>query len=135
ARRRRHRGTHARAAPARRPVHRRRHRRCAEGRRRQDGTRCAGRISPGPRHCQRPGKGAFEMSPFWGHLAGVVTVVAMIAFIGIWIWAWLPTHKTEFDELATLPMEDEISPNEDELAFAPGGSALGRPGGAGKEEP
>ena len=75
------------------------------------------------------------MSPFWGHLAGVVTVVAMIAFIGIWVWAWLPTHKTEFDELATLPMEDEIPPKRVELASPQGASALGRPGGARKDEP
>jgi len=75
------------------------------------------------------------MSPFWGHLAGVVTAVAMIAFIGIWIWAWLPTHKTEFDEIATLPMEDEISPKQVELASPHGASALGRPGGARKDEP
>ena len=46
------------------------------------------------------------MSPLSGYIAGVVTVVAMIAFIGIWVWAWLPGHKTEFDALATLPMED-----------------------------
>jgi len=46
------------------------------------------------------------MSPLWGQIAGVVTVVVMIAFIGIWVWAWLPNHKTEFDALATLPMED-----------------------------
>ena len=25
------------------------------------------------------------MTPFWGHLSGVVTVVLMITFIGIWI--------------------------------------------------
>ena len=46
------------------------------------------------------------MSPLWGHIAGVVTVVVMLAFIGIWIWAWLPYHKPEFDVLAALPMED-----------------------------
>jgi len=33
-------------------------------------------------------------------------VVVMLAFIGIWVWAWLPYHKPEFDALATLPMED-----------------------------
>ena len=33
------------------------------------------------------------MSPVWGHVAGVVSLVVMIAFIGIWVWAWLPYHK------------------------------------------
>ena len=40
------------------------------------------------------------MSPLWGHLAGIVTLVVMLVFIGIWIWAWLPQHKREFDTLA-----------------------------------
>ncbi|MEO8459275.1 MAG: cbb3-type cytochrome c oxidase subunit 3 [Dokdonella sp.] len=47
------------------------------------------------------------MSPFWGHLIGVVTVLLMLIFIGIWIWAWNGRHKTVFDELARLPMNDE----------------------------
>jgi cytochrome c oxidase cbb3-type subunit 4 len=46
------------------------------------------------------------MSQFWGHVAGVVTVVVMLAFIVIWVWAWLPHHKLEFDALAKLPLED-----------------------------
>ena len=46
------------------------------------------------------------MSPLWGFIAGIVTLVVMLAFIGIWVWAWLPGHKTGFDALATLPMED-----------------------------
>jgi cytochrome c oxidase cbb3-type subunit IV len=62
------------------------------------------------------------MSPLWGLVAGIVTAVVMLAFIGIWVWAWLPYHKPEFDVLATLPMEDEVS--------SQGASALGRPGGA-----
>jgi cytochrome c oxidase cbb3-type subunit 4 len=46
------------------------------------------------------------VSPLWGHLAGIVTAVAMLAFIGIWVWAWRPSHKADFDALAALPMED-----------------------------
>jgi cytochrome c oxidase cbb3-type subunit 4 len=46
------------------------------------------------------------MSPFWGHVTGVVTVVLMLVFIGIWGWAWLPQHKRKFDALARLPMDD-----------------------------
>lgn len=47
------------------------------------------------------------MSPFWGHLAGVFIVVMMIAFLGIWAWAWLPGHKRAFGALARLPMQDQ----------------------------
>ena len=71
------------------------------------------------------------MSTLWGQLAGIVTVVVMLAFIGIWVWAWLPYHKRKFDELAKLPMEDDqIPPKRAELASPQGARALGRPGGA-----
>ena len=71
------------------------------------------------------------MSPLWGHLAGIVTIVVMLAFIGIWIWAWLPHHKRDFDALAKLPLEEEeIPPTRAALASPQGARALGRPGGA-----
>lgn len=47
------------------------------------------------------------MNPIWGPIAGAFIVCMMLAFIGIWIWAWLPHHRRRFDELARLPMEDE----------------------------
>jgi len=46
------------------------------------------------------------MSPFWGQLAGVVTVVLMTTFVGIWIWVWNARHKPKYDALARLPMGD-----------------------------
>jgi cytochrome c oxidase cbb3-type subunit 4 len=46
------------------------------------------------------------MSPFWGHLIGVVTVMLMISFIGIWIWVWNARHKPKYDALARLPMDE-----------------------------
>ena len=46
------------------------------------------------------------MSPFWGMLAGVITSILMIVFIGIWVWAWLPQHRPSFDALAAIPMQD-----------------------------
>ena len=50
------------------------------------------------------------MSPFWGQLAGVVTVVLMTTFIGIWIWVWNARHKPKYDALARLPMGDSDDP-------------------------
>lgn len=47
------------------------------------------------------------MNPIWGHVVGGLIVVLMVAFIGIWAWAWLPRHKPAFNELAKLPMEDD----------------------------
>jgi cytochrome c oxidase cbb3-type subunit 4 len=50
------------------------------------------------------------MNPFWGHLAGVLIVLMMASFIGIWIWAWRKYHKPVFDRMAQLPMQDEDLP-------------------------
>jgi cytochrome c oxidase cbb3-type subunit 4 len=46
------------------------------------------------------------MNPVWGHIAGIVTMIVMLVFIGIWAWAWMPHHKRTFDALARLPMQD-----------------------------
>lgn len=46
------------------------------------------------------------MTPFWGNLAGAVTVLLMAVFIGIWFWAWRARHARVFDRMARLPMED-----------------------------
>lgn len=47
------------------------------------------------------------MNPIWGYVVGIATAILMLAFIGIWAWAWLPQHRSTFDALAKLPMEDE----------------------------
>jgi cytochrome c oxidase cbb3-type subunit 4 len=47
------------------------------------------------------------MSDLAGHLIGVMIVLMMLTFIGIWIWAWLPHHKHKFSDLAELPLHDE----------------------------
>lgn len=50
------------------------------------------------------------IAPFWGHLAGAFTLATMLAFIGIWIWVWHSRHKSKYDALARLPMNDEDAP-------------------------
>lgn len=49
------------------------------------------------------------MNPIWGPIAGGFIVLMMLAFIGIWIWAWLPHHRHSFDALARLPLEDDAA--------------------------
>ncbi len=49
------------------------------------------------------------MNPIWGPIAGAFIVFMMLAFIGIWIWAWLPYHKRSFSEMAGVPMQDHDS--------------------------
>lgn len=40
-------------------------------------------------------------------LRSVVTVVALICFIGIVLWAWSGRNKAEFDHAAQLPFEQD----------------------------
>jgi cytochrome c oxidase cbb3-type subunit 4 len=47
------------------------------------------------------------MNPVWGPIAGAFIVLMMVAFIAIWVWAWLPCHKRDFAALARLPMQDD----------------------------
>jgi cytochrome c oxidase cbb3-type subunit 4 len=36
-----------------------------------------------------------------------VTVVSLLTFVGIVIWAWSRHKKADFDEAAMLPFQDE----------------------------
>ncbi len=40
-------------------------------------------------------------------LRGIMTALALLAFIGVWIWAWSSKRKSAFDEAANLPFADE----------------------------
>lgn len=53
------------------------------------------------------------MSALWGQLAGVITTILLLVFIGIWIWAWRPWHKKSFDKMAQIPMQDKDAPEQD----------------------
>jgi cytochrome c oxidase cbb3-type subunit 4 len=46
------------------------------------------------------------MSSNWGHFSGVITLVLMAIFIGIWLWAWRPRHQDVFHSLARIPLAD-----------------------------
>jgi cytochrome c oxidase cbb3-type subunit 4 len=37
----------------------------------------------------------------------IVTVVAFVVFVGILVWAALPSQKAQFDEAAQLPFKSE----------------------------
>ncbi len=46
-----------------------------------------------------------------GSLLGIGTLLAMIAFIGVCIWAWSGKRKQRFEEAAQLPFADEPPAN------------------------
>lgn len=50
------------------------------------------------------------MGGYWGHAVGIITLILLIAFVGVWIWAWLPRHKRVFDRMARLPLEHDAAP-------------------------
>lgn len=43
-----------------------------------------------------------------GTFRGVVTVLLMAAFIGLWIWAWSNKRRSDFEAAARLPLDDEL---------------------------
>lgn len=40
-------------------------------------------------------------------LQGVLTVVLMLAFIGVCVWAWSRRRKPTFDRAAKMPLEED----------------------------
>jgi len=45
------------------------------------------------------------MGSEWYH--GTMLVILMVAFVGLWIWAWSRKRKATFDRAALLPLEDD----------------------------
>jgi len=43
----------------------------------------------------------------WATTGGVMTVLALLLFVGVAIWAWSPARKKRFDEAAQIPLQDE----------------------------
>ena len=47
-------------------------------------------------------------------LAGIVTLLWMLAFIAVWAWAWRPSLRAGFDAAARLAVEDAPTTSADE---------------------
>jgi cytochrome c oxidase cbb3-type subunit 4 len=43
-------------------------------------------------------------------LRSLITVLSLVAFLGIVFWAWSAKRKTAFDEAAQLPFADDDVP-------------------------
>jgi cytochrome c oxidase cbb3-type subunit 4 len=46
-----------------------------------------------------------------GTVRGLVTLVLMLAFIGLVAWAWSRRRKAHFDEMARMPLEEDRRSN------------------------
>jgi cytochrome c oxidase cbb3-type subunit 4 len=48
------------------------------------------------------------MNPvLYGWLAGVSTLVSMLAFVGVIVWCYSGRRRTEYDQAARLPLEED----------------------------
>ncbi len=48
------------------------------------------------------------MSVDVGLIRGLLTALLFAAFIGLCIWAWSKSRKTDFERAAQLPLEDGV---------------------------
>lgn len=44
-------------------------------------------------------------------LSGLVTLILLILFIGVVIWAWSGKRKASFDEASRLPLDEDDEPH------------------------
>ncbi|MGM0563498.1 MAG: cbb3-type cytochrome oxidase subunit 3 [Pseudomonadota bacterium] len=49
----------------------------------------------------------------YGDFLGVLTVILLILFIGICVWAWSRRNVERFDRMSEIPLEDEKSDHEE----------------------
>jgi len=40
-------------------------------------------------------------------LRGLALILLIVAFIGLWIWAWSDKRKADFKEMSELPMQED----------------------------
>jgi cytochrome c oxidase cbb3-type subunit 4 len=41
-------------------------------------------------------------------LRGVILLVLIFSFAGLWVWAWSGKRKPAFDEASMLPLEEDL---------------------------
>ena len=39
---------------------------------------------------------------------GIILIVLIISFAGLWVWAWSRKRKSAFDEASMLPLEEDF---------------------------
>lgn len=38
---------------------------------------------------------------------GIITAITLLAFLGLWVWAWSSRRKADFEASAALPLEED----------------------------
>jgi cytochrome c oxidase cbb3-type subunit 4 len=44
-------------------------------------------------------------------LSSIMTVILLVVFVGIVLWAWSGKRHSEFDAAARVPLEDDFEPD------------------------
>ena len=42
-------------------------------------------------------------------LSGIITIVLTLLFVAIWIWAWQPRHRRDFEAIARLALDENTA--------------------------
>lgn len=53
----------------------------------------------------------------YGLLQGIWTILVMIFFLGVVVWAWSRKRKKEFDDAAMIPFREDNDENSKEQIF------------------
>lgn len=53
-----------------------------------------------------------ELSFDMGLVRGLLTLLLLVAFLGLCAWAWSKRRKPDFDAAARLPLEEDDRPGE-----------------------
>ena len=56
-------------------------------------------------------------------MSGIVTIVLMVLFIAVWIWAWQPRLRAGFEATARLAVDDAMPEGEDNRSTQPRNNA------------
>ena len=43
-----------------------------------------------------------------GILRGIITAILMVAFLGMWIWAYSAKRRATFDSAARMPLQEDF---------------------------
>jgi cytochrome c oxidase cbb3-type subunit 4 len=48
-----------------------------------------------------------------GLIRGLLTVILMVLFFGMWFWSWSKKRSSDFEAAAQIPLEDDHRPPAD----------------------
>lgn len=53
-------------------------------------------------------------------LSGILTILLLVLFVALWIWAWQPRLRSGFEATARLAVDDDVIPASEAITVAEG---------------